>query len=134
MAFSWQLRRSTSRSPPPPPEKIALCGSRPLSHCTNLNKKCAEQPRISMPNSQEVCRTAKKLTPWQFLTIRLLVSSPHYYSRGIPKKPSRPLRTPLRIIKKLLRTITTCQKLNKMPPRNSQDAVKKLSTHCSIFL
>ena len=38
---------------------------------------------------QEVCRTAKKLTSWQFLTIRLLVSSAHNYSWGIPKKPSR---------------------------------------------
>ena len=73
---------------------------------------------------QEVCRRAKKLTSGQFLTIRLLISSAHYYSWGIPKKSSRPLRRPLRIIKKLLRTITTCQKLNKMPPRNSQDAVK----------
>ena len=29
---------------------------------------------------QEVCRTAKKLTSWQFLTIRLEVSSAHNYS------------------------------------------------------
>ena len=35
-----------------------------------------------MPNSQEV-------TSWQFLTIRLLVSSAHNYSWGIPNKPSR---------------------------------------------
>ena len=38
---------------------------------------------------QEECRTAKKLTSWQFLTIRLLVSSAHNYSWGIPNKPSR---------------------------------------------
>ena len=73
---------------------------------------------------QEVCRIAKNLTSWQFLTIRLSPTIIHEAFPKTVKKSPRPLKRPLRIIKKLLRTITTCQKFNKMPPRNSQDAVK----------
>ena len=43
----------------------------------------AKQSKAPVPLyefEQEECRTAKKLTSWQFLTIRLLVSSAHNYS------------------------------------------------------
>ena len=81
---------------------------------------------------QEVCRIAKNLTSWQFLTIRLSPTIIHEAFPKTVKKSPRPLKRPLRIIKKLLRTITTCQKFNKMPPRNSQDAVKNYQ-HILIY-
>ena len=81
---------------------------------------------------QEVCRIAKNLTSWQFLTIRLSPTIIHEAFPKTVKKSPRPLKRPLRIIKKLLRTITTCQKFNKMPPRNSQDAVKNYQ-HIIIY-
>ena len=52
-------------------------------------KDSAQAPVPLYEFEQEECRTAKKLTSWQFLTIRLLVSSAHNYSWGIPNKPSR---------------------------------------------
>ena len=81
---------------------------------------------------QEVCRIAKNLTSWQFLTIRLSPTIIHEAFPKTVKKSPRPLKRPLRIIKKLLRTITTCQTFNKMPPRNNQDAVKNYQ-HILIY-
>ena len=84
----------------------------------------------SVPTSQEVNflevldhSALSKLRPLLFMS----------HSQVTVKKSSRPLRTPLRIIKKLLRTITTCQKPNKMPPRNSQDAVKNNCQHTAAY-
>ena len=63
-------------------------------------------------------------------SVMAIIPLPNYVKKKKLKSEknvsSRPLRRPLRIIKSLLRTITTCQKLNKMPPRNSQDVVKKI--------
>ena len=42
---------------------------------------------------QEVCRTAKKLASWQFLTMRLLVSSAHNYTWGIPQNRQEVVKT-----------------------------------------
>ena len=83
----------------------------------------------SVPNSQEVNILAV-LDHSALNKLRPLLVMRH--SQETVKKSSRPLRTPLRIIKMLFRTITTCQNLNKMPPRNSQDAVKNCQ-HTAVY-
>ena len=79
---------------------------------------------------QEVCRIAKNLTSWQFLTIRLSPTIIHEAFPKTVKKSPRPLKRPLRIIKKLLRTITTCKSSIRCHP----ETVKTLLRIINIFL